>query len=216
MTPEEFNHLSSSVVPVLTNARPYGAYSMVDIDRMGGVQVIVRELLETGLLNGDVMTCTGRTLAEQVADLNTPEPDRDVIYPVEAPYKLTGGLRVLGGNLSPDFSAILKLAGVEGGLEDNFFRGNARIFEGEADLLTALDKNPGSFRNHDMVVVRYEGPSGAPGMPEMLDPNLEEQPIDEKSASVTEAVERRDETTTVNLLETPAELARQKSLRDLA
>ena len=146
MTPEEFNHLSSNVVPVLTNARPYGAYSMVDIDRVGGVQVIVRELLETGLLNGDVITCTGRTLGEQVADLNTPEPDGDVIYPVQAPYKLTGGLRVLGGNLSPDFSAILKLAGVEGGLEDNYFRGNARIFEGEADLLTALDRVPEVFR----------------------------------------------------------------------
>ena len=170
MTPEEFNHLSSNVVPVVTDARPYGVYSMVDIDRVGGVQVIVRELLEAGLLNGDVMTCTGRTLAEQVADLNTPAPDGDVIYPVQAPYKPTGGLRVLGGNLSPDFSAILKLAGVEGGLEDNLFRGNARIFEGEADLLTALDEDPGSFQDHDMVIVRYEGPSGAPGMPEMLDP----------------------------------------------
>ena len=170
MTPEEFNHLSSNVVPVLTNARPYGTYSMVDIDRVGGIQVIVRELLQAGLLNGDVMTCTGRTLTEQVADLSTLDPDGDVIYAVRAPYKPTGGLRVLGGNLSPDFSAILKLAGVEGGLENNLFRGSARIFEGEADLLAALDQEPGSFQDHDMVIVRYEGPSGAPGMPEMLDP----------------------------------------------
>jgi dihydroxy-acid dehydratase len=109
-----------------------------------------------------------------------------VIYPVEKPYKPTGGLRVLGGNLSPDFSAILKLAGVdnglqnkgvmskaqiyEGGLENNAFRGKARVFEGEQGLISALDKDPGSFQNNDMIIVRYEGPSGAPGMPEMLDP----------------------------------------------
>ena len=77
---------------------------------------------------------------------------------------------MLGGNLSPDFSAILKLAGVEGGLENNIFRGKARVFEGEQGLLDALDQAPGQFQNHDMVIVRYEGPSGAPGMPEMLDP----------------------------------------------
>ena len=128
MTPQEFNELSRDIVPVLTNARPYGKYSMLDIDRVGGVQVIVRELLDAGMLNGDVMTCTGKTLAEQIDELNPPAPDGDVIYPVKTPYKPTGGLRLLGGNLSPDFSAILKLAGVEGGLEDNLFRGRARIF----------------------------------------------------------------------------------------
>jgi len=170
MTPDEFNHLSQHVVPVLTDARPYGKYSMVDIDKAGGVQMIVRELLEAGLLNGDVMTCTGETLAAQVARLGANRADGTVVYPVEKPYKPTGGLRVLGGNLSPDFSAILKLAGVEGGLENNVFRGQARIFEGEQGLLAALDKTPESFRNHDMIIVRYEGPSGAPGMPEMLDP----------------------------------------------
>ena len=93
-----------------------------------------------------------------------------MIYPVAKPYKPTGGLRVLGGNLSPEFSAILKLAGVEGGLENNLFRGKARVFEGEQGLLEALDKTPERFQNHDMIIVRYEGPSGAPGMPEMLDP----------------------------------------------
>ena len=170
MTPEEFNHLSQNIVPVLTDARPYGKYSMVDIDAMGGVQVIVRELLEAGLLNGDVLTCTGETLAQQVARLGAGEADGKVVYPVEKPYKPTGGLRVLGGNLSPEFSAILKLAGVEGGLEDNVFRGKARVFEGEQDLLNALDSAPEQFQNHDTVIVRYEGPSGAPGMPEMLDP----------------------------------------------
>lgn len=170
MTPEEFNHLSQHVVPVLTDARPYGKYSMVDIDNVGGVQVIARELLDAGLLNGDVMTCTGETLAAQIKRLEAKRADGKVVYSVEKPYKPTGGLRVLGGNLSPDFSAILKLAGVEGGLEDNTFRGRARVFEGERGLLEALDKAPDSFQNHDMVIVRYEGPSGAPGMPEMLDP----------------------------------------------
>ena len=170
MTPQEFNELSRDIVPVLTNARPYGKYSMLDIDRVGGVQVIVRELLDAGMLNGDVMTCTGKTLAEQIDDLNPPAPDGDVIYPVKAPYKPTGGLRLLGGNLSPDFSAILKLAGVEGGLDDNLFRGRARVFEGESDLLRELDENPDGFQDNDMIIVRYSGPTGAPGMPEMLDP----------------------------------------------
>jgi dihydroxy-acid dehydratase len=170
MTPEEFNHLSQFVVPVLTDARPYGKYSMVDIDEVGGVQVIVRELLEAGLLNGNVLTCTGETLAKQIERLNTKPVDGRIVYSVAKPYKPTGGLRVIGGNLSPDFSAILKLAGVEGGLENNVFKGRARVFEGEQALLDTLDKTPDKFQDHDMVIVRYEGPSGAPGMPEMLDP----------------------------------------------
>lgn len=169
MTPEEFNELSKNVVPVLTDARPYGRYSMVDIDRVGGVQVIVKELMDAGLLNGDVMTCTGETLAEQIKRLDPPAADSTVIYPVSKPYKPTGGLRLLGGNLSPEYSAILKLAGVESGLENNVFRGTARVFEGERGLLEALDETPDSFNDGDMVIVRYEGPSGAPGMPEMLD-----------------------------------------------
>ena len=169
MSPEEFNHLSQHVVPVLIDARPFGNYSMVDIDEKGGIQVIVKELLDAGLLNGAALTCTGETLAEQVARLNPPAPDGTVIYTVEKPYKPTGGLRVLGGNLSPEFSAVLKLAGVEGGLENNIFVGKARVFDSEADLLHTLENQPGVFQNHDMIIVRYEGPSGAPGMPEMLD-----------------------------------------------
>ncbi len=169
MTPEEFNHLSQHVVPVLTNARPYGEYSMVDIDAVGGVQVIVKELMDAGMLNGDLPTCTGETLAEQVARLGTATPDGTVVHSCATPYKSTGGLRLLGGNLSPDYSAILKLAGVEGGLENNVFKGSARVFEGEDGLLKALDETPEVFQNHDMVIVRYEGPAGAPGMPEMLD-----------------------------------------------
>ena len=170
MSPEEFNHLSENLVPVLVDVRPFGRYSMVDIDKNGGVQVIVKELIESGLLNGDTLTCTGESLAEQVKRLNTVGPDGEVIYRVEEPYKPTGGLRVLGGNLSPDFSAVLKLAGVEGGLEDNIFNGKARVFDSEDDLLTALDRTPDKFEHLDMIVVRYEGPSGAPGMPEFLDP----------------------------------------------
>ena len=169
MTPEEFNHLSQHVVPVITDARPYGRYSMIDIDRVGGVQVIVNELLDAGLLNGEMVTCTGETLSEQVVRLGGTRADGTVVYSVKTPYKPTGGLRILGGNLSPDFSAILKLAGVEGGLENNIFRGTARVFERESNLLEALDKSPDSFQNNDIVIVRYEGPSGAPGMPEMLD-----------------------------------------------
>ena len=169
MSPEEFNHLSQHIVPVLTDARPYGLYSMVDIDEKGGIQVIVKALMDAGLLNGDTLTCTGETLAEQVARLNTADVDGTVIYPVEKPYKDTGGLRVLGGNLSPEYRAVLKLAGVEGGLENNQFVGRARIFNGEQALLDTLESDPDGFANNDMVIVRYEGPSGAPGMPEMLD-----------------------------------------------
>jgi len=169
MSPEEFNHLSQFVVPVLVDARPFGNYSMVDIDEHGGVQVIVKELISAGLLNGSTLTCTGETLSEQVNRLSPPAPDGKVMYSVETPYKETGGLRVLGGNLSPEHSAVLKLAGVEGGLEHNIFIGKARIFNGEQSLLDSLSNEPHIFKNHDMVIVRYEGPSGAPGMPEMLD-----------------------------------------------
>ena len=169
MSAEEFNHLSENVVPVIVDARPFGQYSMVDIDAKGGVQVFVRDLLEAGLLNGDTLTCTGETLGEQIERLNPPAPDGKVVYPVSTPYKPTGGLRVLGGNLSPEFSAVLKLAGVEGGLENNVFNGKARIFDGEQKLLEMLDTNPDQLENGDMVIVRYEGPVGGPGMPEMLD-----------------------------------------------
>ena len=169
MSPEEFNYLSQHVVPVLVDARPFGNYSMVDIDEKGGVQVIVKELLEAGLLNGETLTCTGETLAQQVDRLDPPNPDGVVIYSVKDPYKQTGGLRVLGGNLSREYSAVLKIAGVEGGLENNVFAGKARVFDSEAALLNSLGKTPDIFEDRDMIVVRYEGPSGAPGMPEMLD-----------------------------------------------
>jgi dihydroxy-acid dehydratase len=169
LSQSEFNALSRRL-PVLVNLRPFGFYSMVDIDARGGLQVIVKELLEAGLLDGEAMTCTGETLAEQVHRLDPPAPDGDVIHPVAKPFKVAGGLRLLHGNLAPDGGAVLKIAGVEGGLEDGVFRGRARVFDSERQLTEALEQDPDSFGDHDMVVIRYEGPRGAPGMPELLDP----------------------------------------------
>ena len=169
MSADEFNHLSKNVVPVLVDARPFGRYSMVDIDKEGGIQVFIRDLLDSGLLNGDTLTCTGETLEDQIRRLSPNNPDGKVIYSVKSPYKDTGGLRLLGGNLSPEYSSILKLAGVEGGLENNIFKGNARVFDGEQSLLYTLENEPDKILNNDMIVVRYEGPVGGPGMPEMLD-----------------------------------------------
>jgi dihydroxy-acid dehydratase len=169
LSQSEFNALSRRL-PVLVNMRPFGFYSMVDVDAKGGLQVIVKELLEAGLLDGDALTCTGETLAEQVRRLDPPAPDGDVIHSVANPYKDTGGLRLLYGNLAPEGGAVLKIAGVEGGLEDGVFRGRARVFNRESQLIEALERDPDSFADHDMVVIRYEGPRGAPGMPELLDP----------------------------------------------
>jgi dihydroxy-acid dehydratase len=166
---EDFNEVSRTL-PVLVNARPFGRYSMVDIDAKGGLTVIVRELLDAGVLDGDCITCTGETLADQVTRLAPPPPDGEVIHPLSAPFKPTGGLRMLRGNLAPDGGAVIKLAGVEGGMEDGRFTGRARVFDSEAALIEALASAPEQFADRDMVVIRYEGPRGAPGMPEMLDP----------------------------------------------
>jgi dihydroxy-acid dehydratase len=166
---EDFNQVSRTL-PVLVNARPFGRYSMVDIDAKGGLPVIVRELLDAGVLDGDCVTCTGETLAEQVTRLAPPPPDGEVIHPLSAPFKPTGGLRMLRGNLAPDGGAVIKLAGVEGGMVDGRFTGRARVFDSEAALIEALASAPDQFADRDMAVIRYEGPRGAPGMPEMLDP----------------------------------------------
>src|SRR5947209_6617341 len=165
----EFNDLSRRL-PVVVNMRPFGIYSMVDVDTSGGLQVIVGELLAAGLLDGSTTTCTGETLAEQVQRLAPPPPDDTVTFSVTKPFKDTGGLRLLSGNLAPDGGAILKLAGVERGLVDGVFTGRARVFDGQPALLDALEHDPDSFADNDIVVIRYEGPRGAPGMPEMLDP----------------------------------------------
>jgi dihydroxy-acid dehydratase len=169
LSQDAFNELARRL-PVLVNMRPFGDYSMVDVDASGGLQVIVNELLAAGFLDGDALTCTGETLAEQVRRLVPASPDQDVIYPVDKPFKDTGGLRLLQGNLAPDGGAILKVAGVEGGVKDGVFTGRARVFNSERSLVEALDQHPDGFEDNDMVVIRYEGPRGAPGMPELLDP----------------------------------------------
>jgi dihydroxy-acid dehydratase len=166
---QEFNALSRRL-PVLVNARPFGVYSMIDIDAKGGLQGVVKELLDAGFVDGDCMTCTGETLREQVQRLQPPGPDHEVVYSVARPFKKTGGLRLLRGNLAPEGGAIIKVAGVEGGVADGVFTGRARVFDSEQALITALEDTPGVFADRDMVVIRYEGPRGAPGMPELLDP----------------------------------------------
>lgn len=166
---KEFNALSERV-PVLINARPFGAYSMVDIDTKGGLQAIIQELLGAGLLDGSTITCTGETLEQQVARLAPPKPDHDVIFSVKKPFKKTGGLRLLSGNLAPQGGAIIKIAGVESGMVQGVFTGQARTFNSERELLDTLENTPDVFQDKDMVVIRYAGPRGAPGMPEMLDP----------------------------------------------
>jgi dihydroxy-acid dehydratase len=169
LSQDEFNALSHRL-PVIVNMRPFGEYSMVDVDQAGGLPTVVSELLRDGFLDGNTITCTGETLTEQVARLAPPRPDHEVIYSVVQPFKSTGGLRLLRGNLAPDGGAILKLAGVESGIVDGVFVGRARVFNSERSLITALDERPDDFHDNDMVVIRYEGPRGAPGMPEMLDP----------------------------------------------
>jgi dihydroxy-acid dehydratase len=169
MSQAEFNDLSHRL-PVVVNMRPFGAHSMVDLDAVGGVPVVVRELLEGGWLDGSTLTCTGETLAEQIARLDPPAPDGEIVLPLSAPFKPTGGLRFLSGNLAPEGGAILKVAGVESGIVDGRFVGRARVFNREQALIAALDHDPESFQDGDMIVIRYEGPRGAPGMPEMLDP----------------------------------------------
>ena len=169
ITQEEFNRVSRTL-PVLVNARPFGRWSMVDVDARGGLPVIMRELLTAGLLDGSCLTCTGETLADQIARLGPPAPDGEVIHRLSAPFKPTGGLRLLRGNLAPDGGAVIKLAGVEGGMADGRFTGRARVFDSEQALIRALATTPERFADRDMVVIRYEGPRGAPGMPEMLDP----------------------------------------------
>jgi dihydroxy-acid dehydratase len=169
LSQQEFNQLSREL-PVLVNMRPFGEYSMVDVEAIGGIPVILDELLDAGALDGSALTCTGETLAEQIARLDPPAPDGLVVHPVSTPFKPTGGLRLLRGNLAPDGGAVLKVAGVEGGIADGRFTGRARVFEGERSLISALEDSADSFTDGDVVVVRYEGPRGAPGMPEMLDP----------------------------------------------
>jgi len=156
---DDFDEISRRT-PHLGDLKPFGAYHMVDLDRIGGVPVVLRALLDAGLISGDVMTVTGRTMAENLADVVFPT-DQDVIRSVADPIAAEGGIAVLRGSLAPD-GAVVKVAGVE----LDVFEGPARVFEGEQAALDALFAH--EIQHGDVVVIRTEGPKGGPGMREML------------------------------------------------
>ena len=156
---EDFDQISRRT-PHIGDMKPFGRYHMVDLDRIGGVPVVLRALLDAGLLHGDVMTITGKTMAENLEGVLVPT-DQDVVRPISDPIAPQGGIAVLRGSLSPE-GAVVKIAGVE----LDVFEGTARVFNDEQHALEALwnhDLNAG-----DVVVIRYEGPKGGPGMREML------------------------------------------------
>ena len=148
-------------VPHLADVKPFGRYVMTDIDRIGGIPVVMKALLDVGLLHGDVMTVTGRTMAENLADLDIPALDGDVLRAMENPIHRTGGITILRGSLAPD-GAVVKSAGFEA----QVFEGNARVFDGEQGCMDAVVD--GTLQKDDVCVIRYEGPKGGPGMREML------------------------------------------------
>ena len=148
-------------VPHITDVKPFGTYVMNDLDAVGGVPVVMRALLEADLLHGDALTVSGRTLGEELEALAPPDPDGLVVYGLDRPLSVTGGIAVLRGSLAPD-GAVVKSAG----LEDLVHRGTARVFDGEAGAMDAVTS--GRIGAGDVVVIRYEGPRGGPGMREML------------------------------------------------
>ncbi len=148
-------------VPHIADVRPFGAYVMNDLDTIGGVPVVMRALLEAGLLHGDALTVTGRTLAEELSALAPPDLDGTVLRPLDAPLHATGGLAILRGSLAPD-GAVVKSAG----MDSLVFEGRARVFDGEAGAMAAVTSN--TIEAGDIVVIRWEGPRGGPGMREML------------------------------------------------
>lgn len=153
-------------VPIIANLQPHGAYAMVSLHQVGGVPVVMKALLEAGMLHGDVMTVTGKTLAENLADVPLPEdmPDQDVVLPISRPVaEPNNHISVLTGTLAPE-SCVLKLSGKT--LEDGEFRGPAKVFESEQAAMAAI--RDGGIVAGDVVVVRHVGPVGAPGMPEMV------------------------------------------------
>ena len=156
---DDFDRLSRRT-PYLTDLRPGGRFVMSDVDKAGGVTIVMKELLKAGLLHGDAMTVTGRTMAENL-DAFGGEPDRRVIYPASAPRSPTGGLVILKGNLAPE-GAVMKVAGTK----HLSHEGPARVFDGERAAFEAV--TGGSIREGDVLVIRYEGPRGGPGMQEML------------------------------------------------
>ena len=156
---DDFDRLSRRT-PYLTDLRPAGRFVMSDVDKSGGVPVVMKELLNAGLLRGDVMTVTGKTLADNLRDFQG-EPDSRVIYPVSAPRGPTGGLVILKGNLAPE-GAVMKVAGTK----HLNHEGPAKVFDGERAAFGAVTN--GEIKDGDVVVLRYEGPKGGPGMQEML------------------------------------------------
>jgi dihydroxy-acid dehydratase len=154
-------HRIGSRVPLLGDLKPFGRYVMSDMDKVGGVPVILKALLDAGLLHGDVMTVTGKTMAENLAGINPPDVDGDILHAVATPLSTDVGITILGGSLASD-GAVCKTAGI--GIDS--FQGPARVFEREQAAMAALQN--GTIQAGDVVVIRYEGPKGGPGMREML------------------------------------------------
>ncbi|MGV1009390.1 MAG: dihydroxy-acid dehydratase [Dermatophilaceae bacterium] len=148
-------------VPHLANVKPFGEYVMTDVDRVGGVPVVMKTLLDAGLLHGDCLTVTGRTVADNLAGVAPPDPDGKVVRALGEPIHHTGGITILTGSLAPD-GAVVKSAG----FDESVFEGRARVFDGERAAMDAVED--GTLRKGDVVVIRYEGPKGGPGMREML------------------------------------------------
>ena len=154
-------HRIGSRVPLLGDLKPFGRYVMSDMDKVGGVPVILKALLDAGLLHGDVMTVTGKTMAENLAGINPPDVDGDILHAIATPLSTDVGITILGGSLASD-GAVCKTAGI--GIDS--FQGPARVFEREQAAMAALQN--GTIQAGDVVVIRYEGPKGGPGMREML------------------------------------------------
>ncbi len=148
-------------VPHLADVKPFGAHVMNDVDRIGGVPVVMKALLDAGLLHGDVLTVTGKTMAENLSQINPPDPDGKVLRALKNPIHPTGGITILHGSLAPE-GAVVKSAG----FDSDVFEGTARVFDGERAAMDALED--GTITAGDVVVIRYEGPKGGPGMREML------------------------------------------------
>ncbi|MDJ0888401.1 MAG: dihydroxy-acid dehydratase [Desulfobacterales bacterium] len=153
----------SDRVPLLADMKPSGRFVQEDLDRVGGLPALMKDLLANGLLNGDCLTVTGRTLAENLVDIEGLSPGQEIIRPLENPIQTSGHIQILKGNLAPE-GAVAKITGKEG----RRFQGPARVFDSEEAMLAALER--GRIAKGDVVIIRYEGPKGGPGMPEMLTP----------------------------------------------
>ena len=160
LTLNDFHRIGSKV-PLLGDLKPFGRFVMSDVDKVGGIPVILKALLDAGLLHGDCLTVTGKTMAENLADINPPDPDGEILRAVKSPMGVSGGITILGGSLAKE-GAVTKVAGV--GVDS--FEGPARVFDREQAAMQALED--GTITAGDVVVIRYEGPKGGPGMREML------------------------------------------------